>query len=346
MKKQLLLFITLFVSVGLFAQTISMTDNSANGAANSFQAKVTNLIPSDYEAKTGDLITVNIAGTADYDLTNFQVAFVDTRESAGWWDELSGFKALGDVTAGTAFDFSVTVAITKDAAGAGPTYCNLVLDGVSTEAGDASAAAVELSLTTFDISIESNEEGVISLTDNGDGAFQGEFPDTLATDPAATVGDVVRVTVEGTSNVDITNFQAIVVDGTEAASYWTELSEYTLLGDGNVTAGTPFTLTADIDITAAPVGTGFKSQYIVLMGEATETIKLTLTNFTAEIVDAAAVSIEPVFNSEIISISEFSVNGVYLGSVESISELGPGLHILEITYANGYVEMKKYIKNK
>src|SRR5690554_286633 len=230
MKKQLLLFITLFVSVGLFAQTtVSMADNSANGTANSFQAKVTDIIPTDYEAKTGDLITVNISGTADYDLTNFQVVFVDTRESAGWWDELSGFKALGNVTAGTAFDFSVTVAITKDAAGAGPTHCNLVLDAVSTDAVAASAAAVELSLSTFEISIESNEEGVISLTDNGDGAFQGEFPDTLATDPAATVGDVVRVTVEGTSNVDITNFQAIVIDGTEDAGWWTELSEFTLL---------------------------------------------------------------------------------------------------------------------
>src|SRR5690554_1177405 len=266
MKKQLLLFITLFVSVGLFAQTtVSMADNTQYGDPDSFQVKVTDIIPTDYEAKTGDLITVNIEGTADYDLTNFQLVFADTRAAVSYWDELSGFKALGDVTAGTAFDFSVTVAITKDAAGAGSDFCNLVLDGVSTDAIAASASAVTLTLTTFDISIESNEEGVVSLTDNGDGAFQGEFPDTLATDPAATVGDVVRVTVEGTSNVDITNFQAIVIDGTEDAGWWTELSEFTLLGDGNVTAGTPFTLTADIDITAAPIGTGFKSQFIVLM---------------------------------------------------------------------------------
>jgi hypothetical protein len=105
MKKQLLLFITLFVSVGLFAQTtVSMADNTQYGDPDSFQAKVTDIIPTDYEAKTGDLITVNIAGTADYDLTNFQLVFADTRAAVSYWDELSGFKALGDVTAGTALD--------------------------------------------------------------------------------------------------------------------------------------------------------------------------------------------------------------------------------------------------
>lgn len=348
MKKQLLLFFTFFTCLGLFSQTtVKLPDNTQYGSANSFQAKITSLIPTDYQAKVGDLITVKIAGTSDYDLTNFQLVFSDTREVVSYWNELSGWKSLANVSAGVAFDYSTTVAMTKDAAGAGSSFNNLVLEAVSVVAINASAPEVTLTLTTFELSIESSQEGVITLTDNGTGSYQGEFPDTLATDPAAKIGDIVRVTIEGTSNVDITDFQAIVVDGTEAAAYWKELATYTLFGDdGTATGGTPFSLTADIEITSNPIGTGFKSQFIVIIGKASESIKLSLTKFTSEIVTTVPISTLKTANSQPVSIAVYSINGANLGSVKSTDELKAGIYILVSKYADGSVKKSKIVKRK
>ena len=350
MKKKLLLSLTLFIGFSLFAQTtVKMMDNTQYGPANSFQAKVNSIIPADYEAKNGDIITVTIAGTSDYDLSNFEAVFVDTREVAAWWTELSGRGALDDVTAGTSFSYSIPLVINNDAAGAGSDFFKLAFEGLSPSAIAASATEVTLTLTTLEISIESGEEGVITFTDNGNGAYQGEFPDTLAASPVVEVGDVVKVTIEGTSNVDITEFQTIIVDGTEAAGYWKELAVYTLFGaDGTVTKDTPFTLTANITITEIPTGTGFKSQFVVITGKASAPIKLTLSNFTAEIVEGGSTptSINKVATPKAISTNVFSMSGVNLGNVNSTRDLKDGTYIIVTKYDNGTVSKRKIVNKR
>lgn len=349
MKKHLLiLFISIIASAGIYAQEIvKMPDNTQYGAANSFQAKIASIIPSDYQAKTGDVITVDIAGTSDYDISNFQLVFVDTREAANYWTELTGWTALGDVTAGTEFEFSKSLTVTKDAAGAGGDFCNLALDGVSVSGIEASANELTLTLSTFEISIESQDEGTITLNDNGNGIFQGQFPDTLTTDQAVEIGDTVKVTIEGTSNVDISEFQTVVIDGTEAASYWKELSGYTLFGeDGIVTGETPFSFTTNVIITDIPTGTGSKSQVIVINGKASEAIKLSLDKFTAEIIKGGTSSVDNLYKSEIISTTAYSINGIKIGVIKSINELNNGSYILVNKYANGTIKTSKIIKRK
>ncbi len=348
MKKKLLLSLTLFIGFSLFAETIvKMADNTQYGPANSFQAKVNSVIPADYEAKNGDIITVTIAGTSDYDLSNFEAVFVDTREVVAWWKELSGRGALADVTAGTPFSYSIPLVINSDAAGAGSDFIKLAFEGLSPSAIAASATDVTLTLTTLEISIESGEEGVITFTDNGNGAYQGEFPDTLATTPVVEVGDVVKVTIEGTSNVDITEFQTIIVDGTEAANYWKDLAVYTLFGsDGTVTKDIPFSLTANITITEVPTGTGFKSQFVVITGKASEPIKLTLTKFTAAIDDSTPTSINKVENSKVISTNVFSMTGVNLGNLKSTRDLKDGAYIIITKYDNGTISKRKIVNKR
>jgi hypothetical protein len=92
--------------------------------------------------------------------------------------------------------------------------------------------------------------------------------------PLVAVGDVVRVTIKGVSDVDVTEFQVLVVDESADAStpYWTELSAWTDADPADITAGTNFELVIDVTITAAPVGTSVKNQNIVLAGKSTANI--------------------------------------------------------------------------
>ena len=283
MKKVLLFITAILFGLGAFAQTVSMPWNQYAGAPKiAYQGKDASKVAT-YTPVAGDVVTVTIAGTADQDISAFQVALVDDAPPS-YWTELAGFKALGPVTAGVPFSFTVDLAVTATGSP------KLVFDGTNaTLAGaDGTGTAINLDLTTFTVSIFSPIPGATVLTDNGQGAKQGTFT-KLGTTPVA-IGDVVRVNLQGVSDVVATEFQVIIVDESADATspYWTELSAYTDFTPAEVADGPLFNITADVTITAAPIGTGVKFQNIVLMAKsAAGLIQLSLTDFTATIIGQA-----------------------------------------------------------
>jgi hypothetical protein len=78
--------------------------------------------------------------------------------------------------------------------------------------------------------------------------YQGKDATKVSTYVPA-VGDVVTVTIAGTSDQNITGFQMALVDDA-APSYWTELAGFKPLGTGSVTAGVAFSFTVDLAVTA------------------------------------------------------------------------------------------------
>ena len=208
-----------------------------------------------------------------------------------------------------------------------------------------------MTLTEYSISVFKPVPGATVLTDNGagDGTKQATFTKLDAT-PIVAVDDIVRVTLKGVSDVDITEFQVLLVDESADAStpYWTELSAFTAADPADISAGVDFDITIDVTVLLAPVGTSTKNQNIVLMAKTTSgLIQLSLTEFTAEIVDPTdpgdPTDISIVENS-IASITVISANGVVLQTINSIEELGAGVHFIQIEYASGDIETKKIVK--
>ena len=356
MKKiTLSIFAALAMSFGSFAQTVVLPWNSY-GTPNDYQYQDKTILPANYQAKVGDIIHVHIAGTSNFDLTAFQAAAVDVAPPS-YFTQLSNFKSFGTVTGGTPFDYSTDLPVTAAIAVADLASQVLVLDATSAAAGGTAGTKVTLTLTTFTVTVTAGQAGVTVLTENGTtGTFQATFPDTLKTTPAVQVGDVVEVTVAGTSNIDIANFQTAVIDETKAAAYWKELdANFTMLGSGSVTAGTPFNLSAQVTIVNAPLGSGEKSQDILLYGEAPTGSKmdLTLTTFTAKIISGPtgikevsaktnnfAIYPNPVTNGEInfretiSNIYIYNTQGALVKSAAQannldVSDLAHGLYIIK-----------------
>ena len=283
MKKVLLLIAAgLLASLGLVAQTtVSMPWNSYSSAPKvAYQAKDDSKV-STYVPKVGDVVTVTLEFTSDQDVSALQVALVDDA-APSYWTELAGFKALGDITKGTKYNFSVDLAVTATGAP------KVVFDGKNaTLAGaDGTGTSINLTLTVYTVSIFSPIAGATVLTDNGAGAKQVTSTKLDAATKIKT-DDVVRVTISGVSDVDATDFQVILIDESADATkaYWTELSAFTALTPAAVTAGQTFTLTADVTVLATPAGTSTKNQNIALIAKSTgKIIQLSLTSYTAVIV--------------------------------------------------------------
>lgn len=344
MKKTLLsLFAIALFSIGAIAQTITLPWNSygSGDPVINYQGKDASKVAT-YTPEIGDVITVTIAGTANQDITGFQVALIDDAPPAHW-KELAGFKTFGSVTAGTPFSFEVDLNVTDTG------DPKLVFDGNNaTLAGaDGTGTSITLTLTEYTVSILKPGAGVTVLTDNGSGTKQGIFTKLEAT-PLVAVDDVVRVNLKGVSDVNFTELQVVVVDGSEdaATAWWTELSAFTDADITEIIAGEEFDITIDVTILEAPVGTSANNQNIVVMAKsASSVIQLSLTNFTATIIDPSTppTNIEVVDNS-IYAITVYSATGVVLQTVQSIEELGAGVYFIKIEYANGAVETKKIVK--
>jgi len=367
MKKVLLsISVAVLFCFGAIAQTIEMPWNQYGGGdpVIAYQAKDASKVTT-YTPQVGDVVTVTIAGTANYDISQFQVAVVDDAPPS-YWKELAGFKSLGNVTAGTPFSFTVDLTITQTGSP------KIVFDGKNaTLAGtNGAGTSITLSLTSYTVSIFTPIAGAKILTDNGDGTKQEKFTDVLALDPAVKVGDVVRVTLKGTADVSATSFQTVIVDGTAAASYWKELSAWTAFTPAAVTANQQFTLVADIEITSAPTGTGAGSQNVVLSAvSSANLIQLSLTEFSAVIVDPNDDDVDPgtgIQDLAVTSIQPKVVNGeltvgtdaslIIVTSIDgkvlkysasksvNVSGLPAGAYVASVTLPSGVVVSKAFVK--
>ena len=258
-------------------------------------------IPADYKAQPGDILTVKIAGTSNYNLSKLQAVFVDRRPTATpnpYFTVLSTFQDLGKPVKGVSFSYSTQVPITVAAAGAGPDYNTLILAGTSKDAildSLVSDKNVTLSLSEFSITIDSSARGKIIMPLVYKSNYQRSFPDTLKSLPAVKVGDIVRVSISGTTNTDVSDLRVAIVDETVTAvnPYFTQLSNFVIFG--NVTAGEPFTYTTYDTITIAPSKAGrTHTQDVVLLGTADNIIGLELTSLTASIVPQVVVPVTSV----------------------------------------------------
>lgn len=275
----------LLVSSGLFAQTTTLGLDGTD-----FRIKNTSLIPADYTAKKGDIITVHIAGTSAKDLTEFSAFFLDDRSAVSYWDGLSGWATLGAVTAGTAFDITVDIPITKDASGAGSDYIKLVLDGKNQTELTAGTTGIDLTLTALTITVTPFVPGVTTLTASG-AIYQALFQDTIPATTILKTGDIVHFTVGGTyvSAASATDLQVYIVNNSAdavtvpAGGYWQTLSANSVLAAGPIVNGQKFSYTVDNVITADQVGSTPEAHKIGLVATSTANVKIQYLTIKAAI---------------------------------------------------------------
>lgn len=147
----------ILVSQACTSTTNLILNYNQYGYANGYQLQETSKVPSDYQAQVGDIITINIAGVSDYDITDLKVGIVDTRQEAMWWTQLSVFPTLSEyIVAGEPFDLSVQIMIYGDAVGAGPDFQKIVFEAISAAAGGTFGSKVTLSLTKYIVEITEN----------------------------------------------------------------------------------------------------------------------------------------------------------------------------------------------
>ena len=381
MKKTVLsITAVILFSIGAIAQTpIAMPWNQYSGDDPNYK----------YQGKDGskfagitlqenDVVTLTIAGTADDDISEFQVVIVDDREVVGYWNELSNWQELGstgNVSANVPFEFTVSLVVSEDAAGAGATFQKLVFDGVNSvlAGGNGAGTSISLNLTTFEMSIFSPIPGAVVLSGND---RKQAARTLLPEETTVEAGDVVRVTIEGISDVDFSDLQVVLVDESADAEeqYWTELSEWITTEQTAFNAGEEFTLTFDIPVTKAPIGTTKNNQNIVISAETeADVIQLSLDVFTAVIVDededetptnlstieASSVNVFPIPAVSTLTIaSEATVSSVTVSAINgsvvlvensgsnqiNVASLPKGVYVASITFDNGAVVEKQFVK--
>lgn len=360
MKKILLSLSALLLSVGLIAQTtvdIPWNQYGSGSPIADYQGKEVAKLAS-FTPTVGDIVSVTIKGTSNENITDFQLVLINDDAANEYWKELSDFVGLGNITAGEQFDFTKEFVIK-----ATDTPVKLVFDGKNaTLAGaDGSGTSITLTLSDFEVSWFSPIAGALVLTETAEGTKQIIKNDILSVETAVTTENTVRVTLQGVSDVAANDFQVAIVDGTAAANYWTELSAYIDFSPSEVAAGETFTLTADIPITTAPVGTGAGSQNIVISAKSSaQRIQLSLTDFTAEILIGTSISKisedinliitsnEVSVDSQVASIIINSIQGNVVtynsGSSVNISALAPGIYVATITKLSGEVVSYTFAK--
>lgn len=113
-----------------------------------------------------------------------------------------------------------------------------------------------------------NEKINLAANQYTPGNYQAKLDTVISSDVVLAVGDKIDITITGCADKAITGLKVSVVDTTEAASYWTVLSDKKQF---NVAAETDFSEKVTLTISKAPIGTGAASQTVVIeYDEATE----------------------------------------------------------------------------
>ena len=136
-----------------------------------FLTAASKVVPYNYKAQPGDIISVNITGISNYNVSKFQAAFVDMRPEArpnAYWSELSEIQDIGSIAKGDTFSYHLQIPIKVAAAGYGSYFNNLVLIANSKDAILDSAnngKSITLTLSNFTISIDSSQRGVSTVSE-------------------------------------------------------------------------------------------------------------------------------------------------------------------------------------
>jgi len=295
MKKILLsIGAALLFTVGAMSQTITLPWNQYDPSLIAYQGWQTTKLAT-YVPQVNDVITVHVVGTANEDMEDFLIAVVDDRPAVDYWGQYSNMPSFGTVTAGVEFDFKIDVTIstltqadpTKPSFGTALSTPKFVLVGKNSVLGT-TGTSIKIDFTTFDINVFTPIEGAVVFTANTTGKKQSlPFENKL---PVNTVeaGNKFKVNITGVSDVDATEFQVVLVDGTEAAEYWTVLSEWATF-DSDIAGGLPFNLTAELDVVSAPIGEGPSSLQLIFTA-ASDANLIQIVDFQISVADMTNVS--------------------------------------------------------
>ena len=309
MKKVFLLIAScILFGFSAWAQVFELPFNSYSGKTPNydFQGKNITKLPSDYQAKIGDVIRIHISGKSNYDLSDMWACIVDDRPSVAYWSALTPSANSVIVTAGIPFDFSFDLVVSADAAGVGSDYQKLVLEATSKQATDAAATSVSITFTTFDVTVNPpppplTQANVFELPFNAFSAatpnyhYQGKNTTKLPATYQAKIGDVISIHLAGKSNYDITDLWSIVIDDRPSVNYYSPITPTN--HPGVMTAGVPFDFSFDLVVSADAAGVGSDYQKLIIEAiskQATDaaatSIAITYTTFDVTIKPATTVT--------------------------------------------------------
>ncbi|MCL2328261.1 MAG: hypothetical protein FWC39_07075 [Bacteroidetes bacterium] len=260
MKKKLLLLSCLLVSAfGLLAQNVKMKWNQYAPFPSAYYQAMFQIEIESEKLQANDVVSVRIAGVADNDIDEFQIAIIN-EDAPTFWNEITVFGLVGDIKAGEQFEKVVELVVKK-----GLPRPNLVLSGrnaaLSTtgttvgsnaagQGGKGMGTAISLVLSKCEFSLRTHDASATMLVENWDGKNQTSAIQNKIAKVA--VGDVLQVTISGKSNVNAKELQVVLVDGTPQANYWKELSAWADFANAVITANTDFSLTTTLEVTALP----------------------------------------------------------------------------------------------
>jgi len=293
MKKTLLsIGAALLLSVGAMAQTVTLPYNQY-GTGIEFQGMETTKLAS-YTPKLNDIINIHIVGTASEDMSDLLVAVVDDSQTVDYWGQFSNMLSFGaPIAKGVAFDRTVELTITsltqtdqsKPSFGTALSNPKLVFVGKNAVLG--SAGSIVLNLTTFTVNPVSILPGATVFTESGGKKQSPAIVDKISN---VQIGNSYKITITGTTDVDASEFQVVLVDGTAAANYWTELSDYIGFEPTDAAAaGVPFTLTAELTVNALPVGAGSDALQLYVTAASTAD-RIQVSNFTVTVQNTTGIS--------------------------------------------------------
>jgi hypothetical protein len=181
----------------------------------------------------GDKFNVTITGTASADVSLFQVVAVDENDNVANWSEMSDYTDLtGTITAGTPFSITGVLEITKNV----PATINerartLVLMATSGE----EMLGIEnlvISVTPYTGPVVEAAEltpTTLILANAYQGVGEVQAKGGLSQfNVTAEKGAEYEITIQGTnaSAYDLTGIECVIVDDTETAGFWAELSNF------------------------------------------------------------------------------------------------------------------------
>ncbi|MDR2962854.1 MAG: hypothetical protein LBU90_04355 [Bacteroidales bacterium] len=296
MKKTVVLIASfLLCGMALVAQNITLEWNRYAPYPSAFYQAT---LPIDLESEKlhqNDVVSVRIAGVANNDINEFQIAIIN-EDAPTYWNEMTAFGLVGDVKAGESFEKVVELIVKK-----GLPHPKIVLSGrnvtlsstgtavgsdILGQGGNGGGTSIALTLTKTELTVIPHSERLTLLVENWDGKNQTAAIQNKISKVA--VGDVLQVTVSGKSNIDAKELQVVLVDGTPQANYWKELSAWTDFSGAAITANTDFNFSTNVKVTALPTGTGAAAlQFYIVAASNSSIMQVENFDLAIKLVEAA-----------------------------------------------------------
>lgn len=246
---------------------------------------VSTSLPDDFSIKAGDVYTIKINGVSKYAFSNLKVAIIDnaidtTVDEDGKTVESWGYQVLAESTVlqesceeKGVVDASVEVVAKVSAlgTGAGSHKVNLSCkdDTNNTCIYDTLANLEEDSYegVEYEATISFTSPSAKLAFNAGGNNYQNNSAATWGGDISSSTvlkkRDTIKVTVEGSVNIDVTNLGIYIVDETEAGGWWNVLTDTDTIAS-SIAAESDFSKEITFTIKKNQIGTGNSAHAIVV----------------------------------------------------------------------------------